>query len=93
VCASACVCACVRAMCLCAYKYAGVCQRAGVRVSVCVFPPYLQYVDRNQTSAMASFSQHREVGSCLFGSGTKIPAKKWGDTEIAERGRSVLVML
>jgi len=22
----------------------------------------------------------------------KIPAKKWGDTEIAERGRSVLVM-
>jgi len=23
---------------------------------------------------------------------TKIPAKKWGDTEIAERGRSVLVM-
>ena len=24
--------------------------------------------------------------------GRKIPAKKWGDTEIAERGRSVLVM-
>jgi len=23
---------------------------------------------------------------------SKIPAKKWGDTEIAERGRSVLVM-
>jgi len=23
---------------------------------------------------------------------TMIPAKKWGDTEIAERGRSVLVM-
>jgi len=25
-------------------------------------------------------------------SNKKIPAKKWGDTEIAERGRSVLVM-
>ena len=25
-------------------------------------------------------------------SSKKIPAKKWGDTEIAERGRSVLVM-
>ena len=24
--------------------------------------------------------------------GYRIPAKKWGDTEIAERGRSVLVM-
>jgi len=24
--------------------------------------------------------------------GRKIPVKKWGDTEIAERGRSVLVM-
>jgi len=35
--ASACVCACSNVMCLCACTYAGVCQRAGVHVSVCVF--------------------------------------------------------
>jgi len=58
VCASACVRACANAMCLCACKYVGVCQRAGVRVSVCVFPLYLQYVDRNPTSATASHSLH-----------------------------------
>jgi len=46
--ASACVCACSNAMCLCACTYEGVCQRAGVRVSVCVFPFCLQYVDRNK---------------------------------------------
>ena len=28
----------------------------------------------------------------VAGKVVKIPAKKWGDTEIAERGRSVLVM-
>jgi len=62
-CVCVCVCACANhhrnAMCLCACTYAGVCQRTGVRVSVCVFPSYLQYVDRNPTSATASFSQRR----------------------------------
>ena len=42
------------------------CQRAGVRVSVCVFPLYLHYVNRNLTSATTSFSQRREVAlDCL----------------------------
>jgi len=44
---------------------------------------------------------HQSPGHGLSGSkarspqgvrGKEIPAKKWGDTEIAERGRSVLVM-
>jgi len=35
-------------------------------------------------------SKRHELSFCLVVS--KIPAKKWGDTEIAERGRSVLVM-
>ena len=30
-------------------------------------------------------------GVCIWHK-SRIPAKKWGDTEIAERGRSVLVM-
>jgi len=38
-------------------------------------------------------SQHAERGASNVRSArSKIPAKKWGDTEIAERGRSVLVM-
>ena len=31
-------------------------------------------------------------GADALGTVEKIPAKKWGDTEIAKRGRSVLVM-
>jgi len=58
VCACVCVCVwCSNAMCLCACTYAGVCQRVGVRVSVCVFPFYLEYVNRNPTSGTTSLSQ------------------------------------
>ena len=39
----------------------------------------------NSTSSSTHFPH-------VLGSASKIPAKKWGDTEIAERGRSVLVM-
>jgi len=54
-------------MCLCVCKYAGVCQRVGVCVSVCVFALYLQYVDRNPTSAMDSLSQRRGVALACLG--------------------------
>ena len=66
--ASACVCACSNAMCLCACTYAGVCQRAGVRVSVCVFPFYLQYVDRNKCHGLSLITSGG--CSCLFVYGT-----------------------
>jgi len=55
-------------MYLCACTYAGVCQRAGVRVSVCVFPFYLQYVDRNKCYDL-SLTTSGDC-SCLFGYGT-----------------------
>ena len=35
---------------------------------------------------------HLQMCACIFAMITEIPAKKWGDTEIAEGGRSVLVM-
>jgi len=66
--ASACVYACSNVMCLCASTPAGVCQCTDVHVSVCVFPFYLQYVDRNKCH---SLSLKTSGGcSCLFGSGT-----------------------
>jgi len=65
--ASACVFACSNAMCLCACTYAGVCQRAGVQVSVCVFPFYLEYVDRNPTSVTTSLSQRRGFALACLG--------------------------
>jgi len=68
VCASACVCACSNVMCLCACTYAGVCQRGGVRVSVCVFPFYLQYFERNKCHCLSLTTSGG--CSCLFGSGT-----------------------
>jgi len=34
-------------------------------------------------------ADHAAVSSFMF---LEIPAKKWGDTEIAQRGRSVFVM-
>jgi len=66
--ASACVCACLNAMCQCACTYAGVYQRAGGRVSVCVFPFYLEYVDRNKCHCLSLTTP----GGCsyLFGYGT-----------------------
>ena len=47
------------------------------------------------TSSMAIpiIEEHRKsLRSTRMHYTTKIPAKKWGDTEIAKRGRSVLVM-
>ena len=69
VCACVCGCACANAMCLRACTYAGVChgQRACVRVSVCVFPSYLQYFDRNLTSATASLLQLRVFAHACLG--------------------------
>jgi len=69
VCACVCGCACANAMCLRACTYAGVChgQRACVRVSVCIFPSYLQYVDRNPTSTTASLSQLRGFAHAYLG--------------------------
>jgi len=54
-------------MCLCACTYAGVCKRACVRVSVCVFPPYLPYVGRNRTSATVSLPQRRGFAHVYLG--------------------------
>jgi len=76
VCVCVCVlCVCVHARmrvcasaCLCACRYAGVCQRVGVRVSVCVFAFYLQYVDRNKCHGLSLTTSGG--CSCLFGSGT-----------------------
>jgi len=64
-----CVCACAYAndMCLCACTYACVYLRACVRVSVCVFPSYLQYVPRNPRSGTASLSQHRGFTHACLG--------------------------
>ena len=53
------------------------------------------------TGGLSNYFGLTGVLSCLFLNtgglsdfllNTKIPTKKWGDTEIAERGRSVLVM-
>jgi len=41
------------------------------------------------SGSIGSIDEKTHVESCFK---KKIPAKKWGDTEIAERGRSVLVM-
>jgi len=41
---------------------------------------------------MVSLPVTRARAFSLLLSLLEIPAKKWGDTEIAERGRSVLVM-
>jgi len=66
VCVCVCACVCANAICLCACTYACVCLRACVRVSVCVFPSYLQYVSRNPGSATSSLSQLRGlVHVCL----------------------------
>jgi len=54
-------------MCLCACTYAGVCQRAGVRVSLCVFPFYLEYGDWNPTSATTSLSQRQGFALACLG--------------------------
>jgi len=53
VCVCMCACSCANAMFLCSCTNAFVCLRACVRVSICAFPPYLGYVPRNPTSAMA----------------------------------------
>ena len=42
--------------------------------------------------ARTFFSVIPQRPALYFTVSLKIPAKKWGDTEIAERGRSVLVM-
>jgi len=58
----ACVCVCV-----CTCTYAGVCVRACVHLSVCVFPSYLQYVSRNQTTTTAALTQCRGFAHACLG--------------------------
>jgi len=67
VCVCVCACVCANAMCLCACTYACVCLGACVRVSVCVFPSYLQHVPRNPRSATASLSQRRGLAHVCLG--------------------------
>jgi len=67
VCVCMCACACANAMCLCACTYACVCLGACVRVSVYVFPSYLQYVPRNPRSVTAPLSQRRGFAHVCLG--------------------------
>jgi len=67
VCVCVCACASVNAMCLRVCTYACVCLRTCECASVYVFPSYLQYVPRDETSAMASVSQRRGFAHVCLG--------------------------
>jgi len=54
-------------MCLYACTYVYVYLRACVRLSVCVFPSYLQGVPRNLTSDTASLSQRQKFAHVCLG--------------------------
>ena len=53
----------------------------------------LKFVTLDTESSMSTLWRREEfLRICSKEELAEIPAKKWGDTEIAERGRSVLVM-
>jgi len=54
----------------------------------------LRHIFKNEPFLFHHFSHETKLPARSERPGrfTSIPAKKWGDTEIAERGRSVLVM-